>query len=68
MRQKKVYPCPICKNKRCVGSIYSFVANAVRRMYFCSNCLVEFNSNGTIYPPVQIEKDLPDGNLERSAI
>ena len=50
---RKIPECPLCRQRRSVGAINSYVAGAVRRTYFCTNCMVEFNSEGTLYPPIK---------------
>lgn len=53
---RKIPKCPLCKESRNVGAINSYISKKVQRTYFCSNCLVEFNWKGTLYPPLYEEK------------
>lgn len=50
---RKIPECPLCKREKDVGAINSYVASAVRRTYFCTNCMVEFNLAGTLSPPIK---------------
>lgn len=54
-RTKENAICPICKSSRTVGRVFttkSFKNNNVCTRNFCRNCLVEFDSNGIMYPPL----------------
>lgn len=56
MRINTIPTCPLCKEKRSVGAINSLIGHKVKRMYFCTNCMVEFNLAGTLFPPIVEEK------------
>ncbi|NLW23595.1 MAG: hypothetical protein GXY88_10160 [Tissierellia bacterium] len=34
--------CPLCRYQNSVGAVNSIIGNKVKRMYFCTNCMVEF--------------------------
>lgn len=69
MRIKIIPECPLCGQKRNVGAINSYISKKVKRTYFCTSCMVEFNLAGTLFPPIGEEKkDLSGSQLRRSIV
>lgn len=51
----KEIKCPLCSSSKHVGEILttkSTTNNNVTSRNFCGNCLVEFDKNGVLYPPI----------------
>lgn len=47
-------PCPICRRTDLVGNVTSARTNGGAVVYrkYCRNCLMEFDNNGKIVPPL----------------
>ncbi|WFA10370.1 hypothetical protein [Tissierella sp. Yu-01] len=54
-RVKHNSTCPLCLSSKHVGRVFttkSFNNNNVTTRNFCSKCLVEFDNDGVLYPPI----------------